>query len=125
MRDLRYRVRREMDSLNENVNTQALTQLRSWADAGTSLELILTNLSARFAVPMSLIDVSDSELRFVWSQVSPSNVSPFLVAEGTLTIRLSSASLTLSDSSSTTALPNASVTIHRGASMCIIRPHGI
>lgn len=111
-----------MDSYDEN--HPALALLRAWESDGTPLELIYEAPSGpRIATRVSITEISFSELKFEWSQVSPSLASPLLRADGTISILLSNASLLPNnDSSSEDKSTSAAVKIWRGIIFCLIRP---
>jgi len=115
-----------MDSYE--VNHPALVKLRAWESAGTSLELHVSGSpGSNIRIPVLLIDVSPSEVRFNWSFVSPtSSATPLVRAEGAVSLLLAGASLLPNNESSPPDMsPDAPVYIWRGANMCIIRPIGI
>lgn len=114
-----------MASHDENHPT--LEKLRAWESDGTSLELHVSGSSgSNIRIPVSLMGVSPSEVRFNWSFVSPTSVPPLVRAEGTVSLLLAGASLLPNNESSPADVsPDAPVYIWRGAYMCIIRPISI
>jgi hypothetical protein len=107
-------------------NHPALTQLRSWLELDTSLELHFSgSLGVSVTIPVSLVSVSTSEVRFRWSLVSPASPPPLMITEGTASVLLDNASIALNAPSSGAVPPNAPVQIWRDTYCCNIRPFGI
>jgi hypothetical protein len=109
-----------MDSIGEN--HPALVKLREWREASTPLGLHLSGPGLNVNFPVTVSEVSESEVRFTWAfSIPPSPL--FMFAEGAVLLVLAGASLLPNETSSGMAItPDAPVYILRDAYVCIIRP---